>query len=501
MSEYSAGALRPLGQASGATVAEESTPPPWMTLILLGWLLAAGAAAAMGQSRPEMWPIMVGALCSAVVTIPMTARRYVMFGPWTLVALVTYIACGIRPFYVAYGEGGTRSVDELFLLGKEHDFFFHHGLTYLLGLTLLTVGYLCSRPDAPLQGQPLRMFSRPQLGPSTPAVVVLCAAIGMAALYWYVQSSGGVSLQDFSGKQASGGTEMAADYESNGIQRSLTNFLPVALWLHLAYVFQRHGKLELLTVNGIWAVILFLLSCLFPIFSSSRADIAYILFVSLAVTAMMRFRISPMRLVVVALAGLLMINFITAARGSSTGELTVSDFTDVGALEESIIYNRNFADFYSAAHIMDAVPDRLAPANGSTITGWVAAPIPRALWPDKPLVHSGPIIGEVIYGNGRSGVPPGLVSEMYWNWGWMGVLLGTPLCGFLLGLAGRVKNIPPTQAAWVFLFCASLLRLGTFMVTLGVGGSLFKTAEAAVYALVALWLCASDSPLGPREKN
>ena len=88
---------------------------------------------------------------------------------------------------------------------------------------------------------------------------------------------------------------------------------------------------------------------------------------------------------------------------------------------ESIVLNRNQIELPKTAHIINAVPETLDFQYGKTLTRWLAAPIPREVWPDKPVIHPGPIIGNRIYGQRVAGVPPGLIAELWWNFGWFGI--------------------------------------------------------------------------------
>ena len=72
---------------------------------------------------------------------------------------------------------------------------------------------------------------------------------------------------------------------------------------------------------------------------------------------------------------------------------------------------------------------------GSSLVSFVVAPIPRVLWDDKPSVRVGPWIAEQIYNReNRSGVPPGLVAELFLNFSWLGIFIGMFLYGSLCRL-------------------------------------------------------------------
>jgi hypothetical protein len=84
------------------------------------------------------------------------------------------------------------------------------------------------------------------------------------------------------------------------------------------------------------------------------------------------------------------------------------------------------------AHIMDAVPEDIPYHYGKTYLTFVFAPIPRTMWPDKPSIGLGPMIGELVYNRQRSGVPPGMMGEAYINFGMIGIFSSLFILGYVL---------------------------------------------------------------------
>ncbi|WP_157821287.1 O-antigen polymerase [Mariprofundus ferrinatatus] len=72
---------------------------------------------------------------------------------------------------------------------------------------------------------------------------------------------------------------------------------------------------------------------------------------------------------------------------------------------------------------------------GSTYISTLVMPIPRTLWNDKPSVESRMFVSQQVYKlNNLSGVPPGLLGELFLNFSWFGIILGM----FIFGLASRL---------------------------------------------------------------
>jgi hypothetical protein len=75
---------------------------------------------------------------------------------------------------------------------------------------------------------------------------------------------------------------------------------------------------------------------------------------------------------------------------------------------------------------------------GATLTPIVAAFIPKLLWPDKPSIPVGQVFNKEfqLSEGADTYISPSHVGELYWNFGWPGVIFGSSLIGLLLGAIG-----------------------------------------------------------------
>ena len=72
---------------------------------------------------------------------------------------------------------------------------------------------------------------------------------------------------------------------------------------------------------------------------------------------------------------------------------------------------------------------------GESFVSIFLAPIPRALWRDKPSVRVGQYVGKEIYQRTNdSGVPPGFLGELFLNFSWTGIFIGSICLGFISNL-------------------------------------------------------------------
>ncbi len=77
--------------------------------------------------------------------------------------------------------------------------------------------------------------------------------------------------------------------------------------------------------------------------------------------------------------------------------------------------------------------------DGHTLIEIPLAFIPRLVWPDKPGVPTGQLFNHEFFPGGSPDtyISPSSLGELYWNFGWPGMLIGLTLIGALLGFVGR----------------------------------------------------------------
>ena len=76
--------------------------------------------------------------------------------------------------------------------------------------------------------------------------------------------------------------------------------------------------------------------------------------------------------------------------------------------------------------------------NGYTLIPMLAAFIPRIIWPDKLDVQTGQLLNKEfrVSAVAYTYISPSHLGEMYWNFGWAGVLVGMSVFGVGIGFIG-----------------------------------------------------------------
>lgn len=77
--------------------------------------------------------------------------------------------------------------------------------------------------------------------------------------------------------------------------------------------------------------------------------------------------------------------------------------------------------------------------HGFTMTPILSAFLPRILWSAKPDIPTGRIVNRVfnVTDQDETYISPSHIGELYWNFGWPGVVVGMTIIGGICGIIGR----------------------------------------------------------------
>lgn len=446
------------------------------------WVLSTSIGVAWFLFDDRGFWFLAGSICCLVVSFPLTRRNFDLMSPWTIILVTIYISTGVRGIFIALAFEGSRSIDDLFLMGRSEAYYYRPAVLFIIALVMLTLGYVLPRRRQ-RRGATRTGASTGFNSTRVTIAVLVCAAIGLASLIQFVVSTGGFSLMSLSAKRTTiDGLDLSSTYQSSGQWRVLNQFAPIALWVQLAHYAKQGRKLGLLTPRSLWIGLLFLNAIALPVYASSRADIVYIVLGALVVQLALRPGSISLRPIILGLVVVLvLISALTTARSSSS-EAGGSGPVSQQALVDAFVLSRTFTDIPAAGNIINAVPEQLPYARGETILAWAVAPIPRSIWPDKPIISAGPTIGILVYGNQRSGVPPGMIAESYWNFGVAGILVLPLLCGLFLRVLGDwwrepAKRRDPGAAV---LMAGVAIPAGVYLMINSIGAAPFQVAIALV---------------------
>jgi hypothetical protein len=403
-----------------------------VTLAIIAGVVLLGAILLITDGLPAALLAWSGAATAAILLVPMLLRRRFEAGePLTLALLAVLVGVTLKAPYV-YLSSNDPVVRGILLDLKPPDLL--AGMTLILtGMAALSAGYLLRLPRWRLRGGLLA--SRTELRPlrfAVTSLLVMCAA--GVAMYLFVSEFGlvlaGAGLDELSGKRFLDleGSQFRA---ALGYHRWAISLAAILFCVAYGWSLRQAGARRLLclavaTLAGAVAVG-------FAVFSSSRGSFAMLVMAALLITYYMRRGVSLAGATAVAAVTVVVLVGITVLRPARSD--ADWDRVDVaGEFAAITVGGRHFLDLGKTTHVVRAVPERIPLQYGRTLVTWAIAPVPRFLWPAKPAVGVGPLLGQQVYGTGlRGGVPPGFVAELYLNFHVAGVVLGM----FALGIALR----------------------------------------------------------------
>jgi len=456
---------------------------PASVLMAFGAILAITASAAVLVDN--RWVFTAAGLWALVIVLLPVAmnRRYDPFSIWSFVMLTVIVGVSLRGICMSFGFPDAERLDHLFFRGQSGAYFFPAAACLLLGLLMLTAGYLA---------WPFRPRTRSVLSPHRGRIALVglaTLAVSGLATFWFIQKTGGFDSALWTAKRTViPDVELAGSgYQSFGGLRFVAG---LAIFAHLLVLAEAlsPGRPRGRILFGMLALALLIIACIVPFYASLRTTVAINLCMTAAMLWYAGHRFSKIILPGIGLAIVVAVYAMTALRpGVSDAENGLSSPTPTRAFTAAVI-NRNQIELAKTAHIMQAVGDELSLQHGKTIARWALAPIPRSLWRDKPVIPPGPEIGHEVYGQPVAGVPPSLVGELYWNFHLPGVIVGAFGFGLLLRfLQARIAPIDGNLLVTT-IYVAGPMTLGFEAVGSSIGSGLFRAVlqSAVMLALVLI---------------
>lgn len=423
-----------------------------------------------------------------VVSPFLIIKSYDWYSTWTSVIIVVIYGGTAPAVCMSLRWPDATYVDEHILLNHPPEYFVYPSLLLLAGLAFCTLGYF-SRIRLPV---PVFAIDRHYSLSRTYLVIGMLALVSIASLALYIRFTGGAGESGetvISGKRTVIRTldvQNEKDFSQYGYLRqgailSLTCFLVLmSAWT------ERFTRLSMPRV--IVLAFLFLVSCALPFYSSSRDQIVWNYLCAMGVLYYSGRPVLSGRSLAVLVGVVGVILFISAVRNERSDSTPFLEKMETKLTP--LLLNRHGPNVAKTAHILHSVPNPLGLKYGETIYVWLLAPIPREILPNKPMVSPGPIIGMEVYGTKFSGVPPGLVAEMFWNFHIVGIVLGCFFFGLFLRFVYelfRAIRVDDAVVTPVYLF--AMFPLGFQVLNNCLGGGVVMAMVDMLMSAVVVALC------------
>lgn len=428
--------------------------------------------------EPQFHPLLLlgMAMLLAYAFILMAHTRTYVFDPLVFVAGTIFIGVILKVPYLVLN---VEERDAL-LLGQDVSILEYGGALIATGIAAFLVGYL------PFSGPGQRHVITYQRQWSYTTLWLLGGGIlfvTATAAFLAVKEIGFLNvLENPSAKRF-----LDLEEVSSRLGTSLYLYFKIALlakiaaYLSLVYLMFNRDRVRFLALFIF--VFATLISIVIPFIFSARAAAALALidFMAIAYFTGLRFKkIYILLLVFIGFAVFGLATFERLGEESSHG------------IFESILARRYLMDLTKTGHIAWFMDDAGLRFSGETLIGWLFAPVPDAIMANKPLfVDMGGWIGKNIYGWEKTGVPPGIIAELYMNFGWFGVIFGMLVIGVFIGLVWR-WFLPRAQHPVILVFGAMFfVRFGIFLFNNDLGTFILKNLMETLPACLIVGMCVS----------
>ena len=390
--------------------------------------VAAAVFSAWACADMQMLHAAVGTIALLIVLSPfLILRTYDLFSPWSFVIIAIAVLATPQAICTSFDFPDRDTVSRMMLLGQEPSYFIYPSCIFLLALGCLTIGYFGLVKD---EVKPGVVVSRAMHSRNT--IIVLGAVIMLSAFstVLFVRVTGGFESEKISSKRTTIETLDVAGSETKqyGHIRQLSKLSAAAFLVMYSFVLCREDRSSLFSKAAL--IFAFLAAIALPFYASSRSQVLWVVIGALGVNYYLAKGNFWFKCGMVAASGLLLFLVMSVLRNTDTDE-ALESVTLVSSFEK-VILNRNGPGLSKTSHIINHIPDTLDYQYGKTFANWLLAPVPRAIYADKPMITTGPIIGTEIYNTRVSGVPPGFIAELYWNFYIPGVIFGMLFMGVLL---------------------------------------------------------------------
>ena len=261
----------------------------------------------------------------------------------------------------------------------------------------------------------------------------------------------------------------------------------------LVYVMVRNG-ISLLSRLGVVALASLAIVGVYATVTSTRTELMATLAVAAFVAIALRQREPrPSTVVAAAAVAIICLTFLGGLRSVETGQASsLSSTTGTAALLENSVGNRDWMDIGPDAVVFQRVPQAYPYQYGKTLVSILWEPIPRALWPGKPPVRIGPVIGPPVFGFSEArvtGDPPGIVGELWVNGGLFVVVIGMMLLGAVIKWVERLyRLVGQTNGLSAILYGIFIVGLCLQLPITDLTGILTTVIEELAALVVLLWL-------------
>ncbi len=362
-----------------------------------------------------------------MVNIPgLIKYRLDLFSPQYCIAGALFIGTTIRTYYLLYDPDGHQKMITLVGENLPEQIMMMGLIAINVAIFMWMIGftYITKRPLHHYQTKRYfdsRRYIRVQL------LFVSFSVIVMFLYLLKIQYFSSLGSYGISGKRMVQIGSKYGNVTTYGYLRFAGDFLATSTIVQAVYYYHyKRTQRNLQVLIG-----LFILATIIPFAASARGEILYLVMSILIVRHYAVRMVTPKFMLLLTVAMFILLGFLGILRVQAYSGNNAPDTSVLDATMHTLVYNAHFIGVGKTSVIVSEMPDSENFLYGKTYATTLIAPIPRVLWPDKPIVRSGRFVGTYLYHKPTfSGVPPGFIGEAYMNFGWPGLFIFMLVFGF-----------------------------------------------------------------------
>ena len=437
-----------------------------------------------GDNQQEILVGLIGTAILIIASIPLFVRKdYSLFEPATFVILLVLFGTPLKLLYAIATYNEDKHVAKLLMNFEYPEFFIPALVTVAIGWVCFVIGYQLKIPRSPVEH--LFMPRRNAWdGRSLQLVMLILVVVSITCFVGFIVTAG-VSFSSLSGMSSKRFSDEAGSAASriHSVKYFLYRGAAISKFLvYLGIIWLLSRRKSFVSWTGALIAFAFFQTVFLSFVMSNRAGVVLVMLDCLVIFFYMRNTLNLKALLTV--FGLSVLLLIPMLAGRAKEESTGS------GLIKKTLAGRDLLDITKTCHIINGVPAKMDYLYGETLWGWMAAPVPSSMWESKPMwAGKGPFINQHIFHDkaGISGVPPGLIAELYWNFGYLGVFLGMFSLGALLRHLFNSFRPYIGNPSSVLIYTLVVTRFGMFALGSDLGTGIVKTLLDLVPVMAILW--------------
>lgn len=446
-----------------------------MLVVIL--ILFAGSSIGFIRGAEEA-TLLVASIASLAITLfPVIVNRsYIVFQPMTFIAFSVAMGCTLKSFYIIAYQGSNEIVDKKLLLDLGLPSLSYGATAIAVGLFFCVFGYMFAGRDVVS-----RKIKNRYVWDTNRLTILSCGVIfiSLVGFLGFIALNGIsiASFDDLSVKRFRDDDGAVSATRSGSLDYLLYRLALLAkIPLYVLFLFKIKSGFRWASGYGFLLIISGLISLFVPFFFNNRAGILLPVLDLLMIYYLTTRNVNIRVLLILGGSASVLVFFGSLIRSGG----------DLGRAYDVLFGGRYLLDITKTAHIISHYTNYEGLFYGQTMLNWVYKLVPFIAPDELEFQNIGRYLGFEVFGYLNSGVPPGILAELYMNFGYPGIVIGMFIVGYSLKKIHRhfISRIDSPKA--IILYAIICTRFTIFLFNNGISIAILKTVLDVVVIYIAM---------------